>query len=89
MLSYSPYDNVEPKDYPNLLVLGGMNDPRVSYWEPAKWVAKLRATKTDANRLLLKTRLDGHMGPSGRYDALHENAFVYAFALDVLGLGGA
>jgi oligopeptidase B len=84
MLGYSPYDNVEAKAYPNLLVLGGMNDPRVSYWEPAKWVAKLRANKTDDNRLLLKTRLDGHMGPSGRYDALRENAFVYAFALDVL-----
>ncbi len=89
MLSYSPYDNVEAKAYPNMLVLGGMNDPRVSYWEPAKWVAKLRWTKTDDNCLLLKTRLDGHMGPSGRYDAFHENAFVYAFALDVLGLAGA
>jgi oligopeptidase B len=89
MLSYSPYDNVGAKTYPNLLVLGGMNDPRVSYWEPAKWVAKLRANKTDDKRLLLKTRLDGHMGPSGRYDAFRENAFVYAFALDVLGLSGA
>ena len=89
MLSYSPYDNVEAKAYPNMLVLGGMNDPRVSYWEPAKWIAKLRATKTDDKRLLLKTRLDGHMGPSGRYDAFRENAFVYAFALDVLGRGSA
>jgi oligopeptidase B len=87
MLSYSPYDNVGAKDYPNLLVLGGMNDPRVSYWEPAKWVAKLRASKTDDNRVLLRTRMDGHGGPSGRYDALRENAFVYAFALDVLGVG--
>jgi oligopeptidase B len=85
MLSYSPYDNVEAKDYPHMLVIGGFNDPRVHFWEPAKWVAKLRATKTDNNRLLLKTRLDtGHMGPSGRYDAMREEAFVFAFALDVL-----
>jgi oligopeptidase B len=88
MLSYSPYDNVDSKSYPHMLVLGGMNDPRVSYWEPAKWVAKLRASKTGDKRLLLKTRLDGHMGPSGRYDAFRENAFVYAFAFDVLGLAG-
>ena len=85
MKSYSPYDNVERKDYPNLLVLAGLNDPRVSYWEPAKWVARLRALKTDDNTLALKTRLDsGHGGPSGRYDALREDAFVYAFALDLL-----
>jgi oligopeptidase B len=89
MLSYSPYDNVEPKGYPHLLVIGGLNDPRVHYWEPAKWVAKLRGVKTDGNRLLLKTYLDtGHGGPSGRYDALRERAFVHAFALDVLGLTG-
>ncbi|MEX2394743.1 MAG: S9 family peptidase [Actinomycetota bacterium] len=85
MLSYSPYDNVESKEYPHLLVIGGFNDPRVHYWEPAKWVAKLRAMKTDQNRLLLKTRLDtGHGGPSGRYDAMREEAFVFTFALDTL-----
>ena len=87
MKSYSPYDNVEAKDYPPMLVIGGLNDPRVSYWEPAKWVAKLRATKTDANRLLLKTQMEvGHSGPSGRYDAWREEAFVQAFILDTLGV---
>jgi oligopeptidase B len=86
MMSYSPYDNVEAKDYPHLLVITAMNDPRVHYWEPAKWVAKLRAMKTDDHRLLLKTHMEaGHGGPSGRYDTLREGAFVYAFALDVLG----
>jgi oligopeptidase B len=87
MLSYSPYDNVEAKAYPHMLVITAMNDPRVHYWEPAKWVAKLRALKTDGHRLLLRTHIEaGHGGPSGRYDALREQAFVYAFALDVLGL---
>jgi oligopeptidase B len=87
MLSYSPYDNVEAKAYPNMLVIGGLNDPRVAYWEPAKWVAKLRSTKTDDRRLLLKTRMEtGHGGPSGRYDALREGAFVYAFVFDLLGI---
>ena len=87
MSSYAPYDNVEAKDYPHILVLSGLNDPRVSYWEPTKWVAKLRAMKTDDRRLLLRTRMDsGHGGPSGRYDAIRETAFVYAFVLDVLGL---
>ena len=85
--SYSPYDNVEAKAYPPMLVTAGLNDPRVSYWEPAKWVAKLRATKTDSNRLLLRTKMGaGHMGPSGRYDAWREEAFVYAFILDTLSL---
>jgi oligopeptidase B len=87
MKAYSPYDNVAAKDYPPMLVTAGLNDPRVAYWEPAKWVAKLRATKTDTNRLLLKTQLGaGHAGPSGRYEAWHQEAFVYAFILDVLGL---
>ena len=86
MKSYSPYDNVAAVDYPPMLVTGGLNDPRVSFWEPAKWVAKLRATKTDANRLLLKTEMGaGHMGPSGRYEAWREEAFVYAFLLDTVG----
>ncbi len=87
MKSYSPYDNVEPKDYPHLLVLAGLNDPRVQYWEPAKWTAKLRALKTDHNRLLLKTNMGaGHGGSSGRYDYLKEIAFEYAFALDAIGI---
>jgi oligopeptidase B len=85
MKSYSPYDNVEAKAYPHILALSGMNDPRVSYWEPAKWVARLRAMKTDSNVLALKTHIEaGHGGPSGRYDALRETALVYAFALDLL-----
>ena len=88
MKSYAPYENVEAKDYPPMLVTAGLNDPRVSYWEPAKWVARLRATKTDDNRLLLKTEMGaGHMGPSGRYDAWRDEAFVYAFLLDTLGVG--
>ena len=87
MKSYAPYENVEAKDYPPMLVTAGLNDPRVSYWEPAKWVARLRATKTDSNRLLLKTEMGaGHMGPSGRYDAWRDEAFVYAFLLDTLGI---
>ena len=89
MKSYAPYENVEAKDYPPMLVTAGLNDPRVSYWEPAKWVAKLRTTKTDSNRLLLKTEMGaGHGGPSGRYDAWKEEALVYAFLLDTFGLAG-
>lgn len=87
MLSYSPYDNVEAKDYPHILILAGLNDTRVQYWEPAKWTAKLRATKTDNHRLLLKTEMgSGHGGVSGRYERLRELAFDYAFVLDVLGI---
>jgi oligopeptidase B len=87
MKSYSPYDNVEAKDYPALLVTGGLNDPRVQYWEPAKWVAKLRALKTDDNALVLKMEMGaGHSGPSGRYDSWRDEAFVLAFLLDQLGL---
>ena len=75
------------QDYPALLVTGGLNDPRVQYWEPAKWVAKLRATKTDDRPLLLKTEMGaGHAGPSGRYDAWRDEAFVLAFVLDQLGV---
>jgi oligopeptidase B len=85
--SYSPYDNVEARDYPHMLVTAGLNDPRVAYWEPAKWTAKLRAKKTDNHRLLLRTNMGaGHGGASGRYDFLREIAFKYAFVLDVLGL---
>jgi oligopeptidase B len=87
MKSYSPYDNVEAKDYPAMFVTGGLNDPRVSYWEPAKWVAKLRTTKTDDNVLLLKTEMGaGHMGPSGRYDAWKDEALTQAFILDSVGI---
>jgi oligopeptidase B len=83
MKSYSPYDNVAARAYPAILVTAGLNDPRVGYWEPAKWVAKLRANKTDANSLLLKTNMGaGHGGSSGRYDYLEEMAFRYAFILD-------
>ena len=89
MKSYSPYDNVSAKAYPTMLVTTGLNDPRVPYWEPAKWVAKLRATKTDDNVLILKTNMGaGHGGASGRYDALREQAFRYAFILDALGIAG-
>ncbi|MDA7502059.1 S9 family peptidase [Chitinophagales bacterium] len=80
MLSYSPYDQVEAKDYPSFLITAGLNDPRVSYWEPAKWCAKLRHLKTDDNPLLLKTNMgSGHQGKSGRYGYLEELAFEYAF----------
>jgi oligopeptidase B len=88
MKSYSPYDNVRAIAYPALLVTGGLNDPRVQYWEPAKWVAKLRATKTDDHLLVLKMEMGaGHSGPSGRYDAWRDEAFVQAFVLDQLGVG--
>jgi len=83
--SYSPYDNVVPREYPTMLVTAGLNDPRVSYWEPAKWVAKLRALKKDSNVLLLKTNMgSGHFGPSGRYQGIKETAFDYAFLLQAL-----
>ncbi len=86
MKAYAPYDNVRAQDYPRLLVTGGLNDPRVQYWEPAKWVAKLRVTKTDDHLLVLKMEMDaGHSGPSGRYDAWRDEAFVLAFVLDQLG----
>jgi oligopeptidase B len=87
MLSYSPYDNVVAQPYPNMLVVTGLNDPRVTYWEPAKWVAKLRDLKTDDNLLLLKTHMDsGHAGASGRFDYLKEMAFDIVFALKVFAL---
>ena len=80
--SYSPYDNIEKKEYPNMLVTAGLNDPRVTYWEPAKWVAKLRAHKTDDNILLFKTNMGaGHQGKSGRFEGLKEIAEEYAFLL--------
>jgi oligopeptidase B len=87
MKSYSPYDNVEAKNYPDMLITAGLNDSRVKYWEPAKWTAKLREIKTDRNILLLKTNMGaGHSGASGRYESLRELAFEYAFILDRLGL---
>jgi oligopeptidase B len=87
MLSYSPYDSVEAKEYPNLLITGGLHDSQVQYWEPAKWTAKLRALKTDTNRLLLKTNMDaGHGGASGRFKRHHETAFSYAFLLNLAGI---
>ncbi|MEH6826922.1 S9 family peptidase [Parasphingorhabdus sp.] len=80
--SYSPYDNVTAQDYPPMLITGGLNDPRVTYWEPAKWTAKLRATKTDDHMLLLKTNMGaGHGGKSGRWNALEETAEEFAFIL--------
>ena len=84
---YSPYDNVRHATYPAMLVTAGLNDPRVSYWEPAKWVARLRALNPDSPTILLKTQMGaGHMGPSGRYESWHEEAFVMAFVLRALGL---
>ncbi len=86
MLAYSPYDNVRAKPYPPILVLAGLTDPRVTYWEPAKWVARLRALKTDGNLLLLRTNMEaGHGGAAGRFDALKETAIEIAFALKVTG----
>lgn len=87
MLSYSPYDNVEAKPYPHLLATGGLHDSQVQYWEPAKWVAKLRALKTDGNRVLLKTNMEaGHGGSSGRFRRHRETAFAFAFLLDLAGI---
>jgi oligopeptidase B len=87
MLSYSPYDNVETKDYPAMLITGGLHDSQVQYWEPAKWAAKLRELKADKNRLLLKTNMEaGHGGASGRFRRHHETAFSYAFLLDLAGI---
>ncbi|RME98438.1 MAG: S9 family peptidase, partial [Alphaproteobacteria bacterium] len=84
--AYSPYDNVSAQDYPNILALAGLTDPRVTYWEPAKWVARLRARRTDSNLTLLKTNMEaGHGGASGRFDRLKEVALSYAFALKISG----
>lgn len=80
-----PYDNVEAKNYPHILLTTGINDSQVPYWEPAKWAAKLRKLKTDDHMLLLKTNMGvGHGGSSGRYDALKEVAFDYAYLLMTL-----
>jgi len=88
MLSYSPYDNVERKAYPNMLITAGLYDTQVLYVEPAKWTARLRAMKTDNNRLILRTNMEaGHGGASGRYKRWRDVAFEYAFLLDLAGLG--
>ncbi|WP_179353659.1 S9 family peptidase [Winogradskyella vidalii] len=85
--SYSPYDNVEEKAYPNMLITTGLHDSQVQYWEPAKWIAKLRALKTDANKLYLKTNMDaGHGGASGRFESLKEDAEEFAFLFDLEGI---
>jgi oligopeptidase B len=89
MLSYSPYDNVTAREYPAILVTAGLNDPRVQYWEPAKWVAKLRTRATNGpdRPILLRTEMGaGHGGPSGRYHAWREEALVLGFILDQLGV---
>ena len=80
---YSPYDNTEPADYPALYITAGLNDPRVSFHEPAKWTAKLRAVRTNAKPILLRTEMGaGHAGPSGRYDAWRDEARVLAFLIE-------
>jgi oligopeptidase B len=88
MISYSPYDNIEAKTYPNILVRTSFNDSQVMYWEPAKYVAKMRATRNDHNLLMMKTNMNpaGHGGASGRYDRLHETAYDYAFFLTQMGI---
>jgi oligopeptidase B len=88
MIQYSPYDNVTAKAYPTMLVRSSYNDSQVMYWEPAKWVAKLRAMHTDDNLFLFKINMQpaGHGGQSGRYDRLHDTAFDYAFVLSQLGM---
>ena len=87
MLSYSPYDNVEAQNYPAMFVTTGLHDSQVQYWEPAKWVAKLRNLKTDENLLILHTNMDaGHGGASGRFEQYKESAMEYAFFFDQLGI---
>jgi len=85
--AYSPYDNVRGQSYPHILALAGLTDPRTSYWEPAKWVAKLRELKTDNHLLLLRTNMEaGHAGAAGRFERLKEVALAYAFALKIAGV---
>jgi oligopeptidase B len=86
MMTYSPYDNVEAKAYPNILITTGLHDSQVQYWEPAKWTAKLRDMKTDDNLLIMKTEMDyGHGGASGRFQVYKEVAYEYAFIMKVTG----
>ena len=85
--SYSPYDNIKPQNYPNLFVTAGISDPRVGYWEAAKWVAKIRDTKTDSNILLLQINMDsGHKGASGRVEYLKEAADEIVFILTIFSI---
>ena len=87
MLSYSPYDQVKAQDYPNMYVSTGLHDSQVQYWEPAKWVAKIRAMRTNNNQLFLDTNMDaGHGGASGRFEALKELAKEFSFLLDLEGI---
>jgi oligopeptidase B len=84
--SYSPYDNVAAKAYPHIFAYGGLTDPRVTYWEPAKWTARLRARNTSDSLIILKTNMEaGHGGAPGRFEALKEQALDYAFALKIAG----
>ena len=84
--AYAPYENVDSKAYPHIFALGGLTDPRVTYWEPAKWVAKLRVRNTSSNLVLFKINMGaGHGGASGRFDRLKEVAEVYAFGIKVTG----
>ncbi|HYS48484.1 MAG TPA: prolyl oligopeptidase family serine peptidase, partial [Xanthobacteraceae bacterium] len=88
--AYSPYDNVRAQEYPAMLVLAGLTDPRVTYWEPAKWVARLRSLKTDGNLLVLRVNMEaGHAGAAGRFDRLKEVALAYAFAVKIVGVTAA
>jgi len=90
MLGYSPYDQVEKRDYPAMLVTAGYNDSQVAYFEPAKWVAKLRRMKSDANPLIFRTNMGaGHAGESGRFEAVEEAALIDAFLIDQAGLNPA
>ncbi len=88
--AYAPYDNVRAQPYPHILAAGGLTDPRVTYWEPAKWVARLRARKTDTNHVLLVTYMtEGHAGAPGRFARLKEDALAQAFALWIAGYAGS
>ena len=88
ILSYSPYDNIEAKDYPHILVTTGLYDSQVQFWEPAKYIAKMRALKTDDNRLILKTNMEaGHGGATGRFKRHKETSLDYAFLLDLARIG--
>ena len=87
MKTYSPYDNLKPRDYPNIYVFTSLNDSQVQYFEPAKYVALMRTLKTDKNILILKTNMTGsHGGSSGRFQRLHERAEEYAFMMGLLGM---